>query len=89
MVGLERKTCICLPKIVELKKLMVPSEKAPRELSNEWSYQYVSPTSNRHLLQAKAEFIQDSEILFKKEIFIFSALNEILSTLNDILYRLT
>jgi hypothetical protein len=25
----------------ELKKLMVPSESAPQELSNEWSCQYV------------------------------------------------
>jgi hypothetical protein len=30
------------PKKVESKKLMVPSESAPQELSNEWSCQYFS-----------------------------------------------
>jgi hypothetical protein len=34
------------PKMVESKKLMVPSESAPQELSNEWSCQYVSTIIN-------------------------------------------
>jgi hypothetical protein len=33
-------------KMVELKKIMVPSESASQELSNEWSCQYVSTILN-------------------------------------------
>jgi hypothetical protein len=35
-----------LKMVVETKKVIVPSESAPHELSNEWSSQYVSTIFN-------------------------------------------
>jgi hypothetical protein len=38
--------CIFSPENVCIEKLMLPSESAPQELSNEWSCQYVSTILN-------------------------------------------
>jgi hypothetical protein len=35
-----------MPKLIDIEKLLIPSESAPQELYSEWSCQYVSTVLN-------------------------------------------